>query len=406
MTAKIQVRRDTTANWATDPVLADGEIGFDKTLRALKVGDGSTAWSSLSWLTDTLPYLTSAQTDFNHAEYSRQGRYLIAVPTSFSNIPVYPENMTLNDGSAVLVVVRFDTSVIQILTTRGYSGSPAAPSKVYLRRYDGTNWFGWEPLNTWAVSATEATNIDAFLLRVKSDSTLDGNATIAGTLGVTGAVSLGNTLTVNGTINAGDAAGDRVIVRPSTSVSVPTIAFNHGGVTKMGVGSQNSTTVELTYNDDAKVQLAYGSNTIFTRMNINLDPDGAGLNTNYINGIGAPVGPTGIARLKDTTASSLVVMLFNGGDAATFLGSDGYSEWTATGWGTANTRIKPKAGGVWATTKWVGLAVLIDTVPGSFLNYQIARPTNPFDDNNTNCITFDTSGTGSRIIAWLTQYFP
>jgi microcystin-dependent protein len=50
MALKLQLRRDTSANWsASNPVLAEGEIGIDTTLREAKVGDGSTAWSSLAY---------------------------------------------------------------------------------------------------------------------------------------------------------------------------------------------------------------------------------------------------------------------------------------------------------------------------------------------------------------------
>jgi len=51
MTAKIQTRRDTSANWASNnPILADGEQGFDTTEQKLKIGDGSTAWNSLDYV--------------------------------------------------------------------------------------------------------------------------------------------------------------------------------------------------------------------------------------------------------------------------------------------------------------------------------------------------------------------
>ena len=46
--SKIQLRRDTSANWASaNPVLAQGEPGMDTTTGVVKVGDGSTAWSAL-----------------------------------------------------------------------------------------------------------------------------------------------------------------------------------------------------------------------------------------------------------------------------------------------------------------------------------------------------------------------
>lgn len=45
----IQVKRDTAANWASvDPVLADGQPGYDKTNNALRIGNGASAWSALT----------------------------------------------------------------------------------------------------------------------------------------------------------------------------------------------------------------------------------------------------------------------------------------------------------------------------------------------------------------------
>lgn len=48
MGQRIKVRRATSAQWATaNPVLEDGEQGYDKTLKQYKTGDGATAWASL-----------------------------------------------------------------------------------------------------------------------------------------------------------------------------------------------------------------------------------------------------------------------------------------------------------------------------------------------------------------------
>ena len=48
-TNQIQVRRGTATQWSnTNPVLASGEPGFDTTNSLLKVGDGTSTWSSLS----------------------------------------------------------------------------------------------------------------------------------------------------------------------------------------------------------------------------------------------------------------------------------------------------------------------------------------------------------------------
>ena len=46
----MRVRRGTAANWtSTDPVLYSGQIGWETDTRKFKVGDGTTAWSSLSY---------------------------------------------------------------------------------------------------------------------------------------------------------------------------------------------------------------------------------------------------------------------------------------------------------------------------------------------------------------------
>lgn len=53
MAKRIQIRRDTAANWASvNPILAQGEMGYDLTSGVLKIGDGATAWNSLNALLD------------------------------------------------------------------------------------------------------------------------------------------------------------------------------------------------------------------------------------------------------------------------------------------------------------------------------------------------------------------
>jgi hypothetical protein len=51
MAQRIQLRNDSTANWAAvNPVLAQGEVGVDVTLGRLKIGDGTTAWNTLDFM--------------------------------------------------------------------------------------------------------------------------------------------------------------------------------------------------------------------------------------------------------------------------------------------------------------------------------------------------------------------
>jgi hypothetical protein len=52
----IQLRSDTATNWtSTNPTLASGEMGFETDTGKLKIGTGSTAWTSLFYVTDASP---------------------------------------------------------------------------------------------------------------------------------------------------------------------------------------------------------------------------------------------------------------------------------------------------------------------------------------------------------------
>jgi len=63
MADRIQIRRDTASNWTSaNPTLAQGELGVETDTSKIKVGDGSTAWASLSYLIDTGNYVTEAGT--------------------------------------------------------------------------------------------------------------------------------------------------------------------------------------------------------------------------------------------------------------------------------------------------------------------------------------------------------
>lgn len=46
----VQIRRDTASNWTSnDPTLAEGEWAYETDTGKVKIGDGSTAWTSLAY---------------------------------------------------------------------------------------------------------------------------------------------------------------------------------------------------------------------------------------------------------------------------------------------------------------------------------------------------------------------
>ena len=50
MVARIQIRRDTAADWTSvNPVLSGGEIGYESDTDKAKIGDGATTWNSLPY---------------------------------------------------------------------------------------------------------------------------------------------------------------------------------------------------------------------------------------------------------------------------------------------------------------------------------------------------------------------
>jgi hypothetical protein len=50
MAVQIQLRNDTAANWtSSNPTLAQGEMGVETDTLKFKIGNGSTAWTSLAY---------------------------------------------------------------------------------------------------------------------------------------------------------------------------------------------------------------------------------------------------------------------------------------------------------------------------------------------------------------------
>ena len=63
-TVRIQVRRGTASEWtAANPTLAAGEMGVETDTRKIKVGTGSTAWTSLSYIASDAPGITEIAQD-------------------------------------------------------------------------------------------------------------------------------------------------------------------------------------------------------------------------------------------------------------------------------------------------------------------------------------------------------
>ena len=82
----IQIRKGTSTDWTSaNPVLSSGEPGYDVTTKTLKIGDGSTAWSSLTSInlsTSNITNFNSSVSGLLNVKSSIVTRYTISSNTS------------------------------------------------------------------------------------------------------------------------------------------------------------------------------------------------------------------------------------------------------------------------------------------------------------------------------------
>ena len=78
--ARIQVRRDAAADWTSaNPTLSEGEIGFETDTGKVKVGDGTTAWTALDYLSDAAGASTFVGLTDTPAAYTSAAEKAVAV---------------------------------------------------------------------------------------------------------------------------------------------------------------------------------------------------------------------------------------------------------------------------------------------------------------------------------------
>lgn len=106
--AQIQMRRDTAANWTSeDPTLANGEWGLETDTKKIKIGDGSTSWSSLDYYIEN-DKLCTAWVNFN-------GTGTVAIRDSY-NVSSITDNGTGD------YTINFDTA----MDNTNYVSTPSA----------------------------------------------------------------------------------------------------------------------------------------------------------------------------------------------------------------------------------------------------------------------------------------
>ncbi len=167
----IQLRRDTAANWTSNnPTLANGEFGYETDTDKMKIGDGSTAWTSLGYwndLTSATETITAGEslvsgnvvqlkstgkynkTDAN-AEATSSGRLVLSIATisadATGNALVKGDYTTTGltagdtyfiDGTAGAITNTKSTTAGDIVRIIGYAKSTTVlyfnPSDIYIK---------------------------------------------------------------------------------------------------------------------------------------------------------------------------------------------------------------------------------------------------------------------------------
>jgi hypothetical protein len=129
MAERIQIRRDTAANWTSvNPTLAQGELGVETDTLKFKVGDGTSAWTSLNYLIDAGDYLTATSTNtLTNKTISGASNTLTVDGTNavgFKNIP--------RSGSAKTTSYILATGDVGKFIEVGASGSITIPNNVFV----------------------------------------------------------------------------------------------------------------------------------------------------------------------------------------------------------------------------------------------------------------------------------
>ena len=159
----IQIRRDTASNWTSaNPVLAQAELGIETDTQKIKSGDGTTAWSSLSYLVDTGGYAAYGDATANFTgDLQKSGVSVPAYGDTTSNftgalqksgVPVAAD-ANLNSFIAAVDLPVADGSADQVLKTDGSGtvsfGDAAAGGGATYDPTVGTETFCPTPVNEY-----------------------------------------------------------------------------------------------------------------------------------------------------------------------------------------------------------------------------------------------------------------
>jgi hypothetical protein len=119
----IQIRKGTSTEWSTqNPVLDSGELGFDVTNKIFKIGDGATAWNSLSSINLTSSNITDFNTTVSGLVSSTYAPINNPIFTGSPSVPTAATGTNTNQIASTQFVITAFNAVSTIQGTQGVQG--------------------------------------------------------------------------------------------------------------------------------------------------------------------------------------------------------------------------------------------------------------------------------------------
>lgn len=121
MATQIKLRRGTSSEWTSvNPTLAAGEAGVETDTNKIKIGDGSTAWTSLNYAVDFSSYAT--QTYVNNSANTKVDKTITIneqTGTTYTLVLSDASKLVeLNNASAITLTVPANSSVAYDVGTK------------------------------------------------------------------------------------------------------------------------------------------------------------------------------------------------------------------------------------------------------------------------------------------------
>ena len=249
MSVRIQMRRGTTSEWnSADPILNEGEIGYNSTLTSFKIGDGESLWSQLDYYQAAADITPSeigaiASTEKNAADGVAG---LDGNKNVITALSVVFEGATANDFETLLTVTEPASDITLSLpnstdTLVGRATTDTLTNKTLTSPVVGTSLTtastSFDLLNTTATTVNFAGAASTLSIGAATSTT-----TINDSLIVTG------NLTVNGTTTTIDTqtlqVEDKNIILGYGSTS--DVAVDGGGITLTGATNKTFNWVDAT----------------------------------------------------------------------------------------------------------------------------------------------------------------